>query len=186
MNIKQTPVITLLSTLLVFNIALSLWGLYNNRISQARICQAIATANDRVMTNQTGAVYDKATVAIHGDCIGNSFFLVPGFSKSEREELMNKKVSVVENKCPDEYANDDAGSAEYLASMDSWTNNFYDLHPNATLSDWSAARHQFYVDNNCTLALQRYQDAADGKADPEIMKQIERSLRETIESHATN
>jgi hypothetical protein len=181
---KKTIII--LSALLVVNICLSLWGLYNNRISQARICQAIAMVNDRVMTNQTGAVYDKATAAIHGDCIGNSFFLVPGFSKSEREELMNKKVSVVENKCPDEYATDDTGSAEYLASMDSWTNNFYDLHPGASLSDWSAARHQFYVDNNCTLTLQRYQDAEDGKADPETMKRIEMGIREAINNNATN
>lgn len=44
--------------------------------------------NDRVMINQTGAVYDKATVSIFNDCIGDSFFLVPGFSKKETAELL--------------------------------------------------------------------------------------------------
>jgi hypothetical protein len=62
-------------------------------------------------------------------------------------------------RCPDDYANDDAGSAEHLASMDKWTNDFYDAHPGATLSDWSAARYQFWVDNNCSKAIERYRKA---------------------------
>lgn len=66
-------------------------------------------------------------------------------------------------KCPDDYANDDAGSAEYLTATDKWTNDFYDSYPGATLSDWSAARIQFWKDNNCTAVLQRYKE---GKADP--------------------
>lgn len=167
--------IIILSVLLVTNICLSFWGLYNNRISQARICQAIAMVNDRVMTKLDGTVYDKATAGIHVECIGSSLFLVPGFSKKEIAEIISPKA-----KCPDEYGTDDAGSAEYLASMETWTNNFYDLHPEATLTDWSAARHQFYIDNNCTAALERYQEAKDGKADPETMKQIEMGIREAI------
>lgn len=83
---KKTTII--LSALLMFNISLSLWGLYNNRISHARICQAIAVVHDRVMTNQTGAIYDKATVNIHVECLGHSLFLVPGFSKKEIAEII--------------------------------------------------------------------------------------------------
>lgn len=81
--------------------------------------------------------------------------------------------SNITQKCPDDYAKDDAGSAEYLAAMDKWTNDFYDAHPGATLSDWSVARYQFWVDNNCTAALQRYQEAKEGKADPATMERIE-------------
>ena len=83
-------------------------------------------------------------------------------------------------KCPDDYANDDAGSAEYLAAMDKWTNDFYDAHPGASLSDWSAARHEFWVDNNCTAALQRYAEAKAGNADPETMKVIDGVLRDAL------
>lgn len=179
MSTFRTPTVLILSILLVLNIALSLWGLYNNRISHARICQSIAAVNDRIMTKLDGTVYDKATAGIHVECIGNSLFLVPGFSKKEIAEIMTPAP-----KCPDEYGTDDAGSAEYLASMDTWTNNFYDLHRDATLTDWSAARYQFYIDNNCTAALQRHQDATDGKADPEAMKQVEVSIREAIDGQS--
>ena len=36
--------------------------------------------------------------------------------------------------------------------------DFFDAHPDATLLDWSMARYQFWVDNNCTAALQRYEE----------------------------
>ena len=66
-------------------------------------------------------------------------------------------------RCPDDYATDDAGSAEYLASTDKWTNDFYNDHPGSTLSDWAEARYQFWVDHNCTLALQRYEQAKNNE-----------------------
>src|SRR3989344_399805 len=83
-------------------------------------------------------------------------------------------------KCPDDYATDNAGSAEYLAAMDKWTNDFYDVYPGATLSEWAAARHQFYVDNNCTAALQRYETAREGKADPLLMEPINEAIEEVL------
>ena len=83
-------------------------------------------------------------------------------------------------KCPDDYSNDDAGSAEYLAAMDKWTNDFYDAHPGATLSDWAEARHQFYISNHCAAALERYEQAKAGKADPEIMKRVDNVIRDAV------
>ncbi|MDO8514231.1 MAG: hypothetical protein Q7S50_01675 [bacterium] len=83
-------------------------------------------------------------------------------------------------KCPDDYANDDAGSAEYLAATDKWTNDFYDGHPGATLADWSAARYQFWIDNSCTAALQRYDEAKAGKADPAAMERIRSGIQDAI------
>ena len=74
--------VIILSALLILNICLTLWSLYNNRIAQARICQAIAMVNDNVMTKLDGSVFDKATAGIHADCNGNSFFLVPGFENN--------------------------------------------------------------------------------------------------------
>ncbi len=62
-------------------------------------------------------------------------------------------------KCPDDYPDTDAGSAEYLADFDNWTNDFYDSNPGATLTDWTQARVQYWEANNCEEALTRYQEA---------------------------
>ena len=72
------------------------------------------------------------------------------------------------------------GTAEYNSDLDRWSNNFYDTHPGATVSDWSTARYQFWVDNNCTAALQRYKDADDGKADPTVMNAINQEIQSVI------
>ena len=63
------------------------------------------------------------------------------------------------SRCPDDYADTDAGFNEKMADMNKWTNDFYDNHPNATLGDWNKARYQFWVDNKCTKALERYNQA---------------------------
>lgn len=97
------------------------------------------------------------------------------------QKLNSKQISVLQ-KCPDDYGTNDAGSAEYLADFDKWTNDFYDKHPGATLSEWSDARYQFWVDNKCTAALQRYKDAKDGKADPAVLEQIENTIRGAIDN----
>ena len=88
----------------------------------------------------------------------------------------------VAQKCPDDYADTDAGSAEYLAATDEWTNAFFDTHPGASLLKWARARHQFLVDNNCTAALQRYQDAKDGKTDPVTMEQVKNIIQEELQN----
>jgi hypothetical protein len=81
--------------------------------------------------------------------------------------------------CPDDFTNDDA----QLSAMNSWTNSFFDSHPDATMTDWANARHQFYVDNKCTISLQRYEDAKNGKADPETMKRVDNAIQEVINDH---
>ena len=79
-------------------------------------------------------------------------------------------------KCPDDYATNE----EQIVAFDKWTNDFYDANPEATITDWSKARHQFWVDNNCTTSLERYQSAQDGTADPATMKMIDDALQEAI------
>lgn len=63
------------------------------------------------------------------------------------------------SKCPDAYPDTDVGFNEKMADMNKWTNDFYDNHPGATLGDWNKARYQFWIDNNCTEALKRYNEA---------------------------
>ena len=94
---------------------------------------------------------------------------------------MSKQANT-QQKCPEDYGTDDAGSAEYLADFDKWTNDFYDNNPGATLTEWSAARVQYWKDNNCVAALARYKEAKDGKADPEIMDAINDSVQRAIEN----
>jgi hypothetical protein len=83
------------------------------------------------------------------------------------------KQANTQQRCPDDYGTDDAGSAEYLADFDRWTNDFYDNNPSATLSDWSKARYDYWVKNGCTAAIARYKEAKEGKADPKTMKKID-------------
>ncbi|MCX6717763.1 MAG: hypothetical protein NTU76_03775 [Candidatus Taylorbacteria bacterium] len=83
-------------------------------------------------------------------------------------------------KCPDEYGTTTAETTQYQIDFDKWTNNFYDSHHGATLSDWSKARYQFWIENGCTEAIQRYNEAKDGKADPVIMNEIKDNIQESI------
>lgn len=89
---------------------------------------------------------------------------------------------IVIQKCPEDYTNDDAGSAQKLADLDKWTGDFYDAHPGATLTDWSLARHQYWVDNKCTKALQAYQDYKDGKVGSTTVKKINDGIQEAVNS----
>jgi len=83
-------------------------------------------------------------------------------------------------KCPDDYGTDDAGSAEYLAAINKWTNDFFDAHEGATMIEWAQARRQFWIDNNCTAALESYEQAKAGNVDPETMKMVDGIIRDVI------
>src|SRR6185369_16523543 len=74
--------------------------------------------------------------------------------------------------CPDDFGTDDAGSAAYTASVDGWTNAFFDSHPDASMTDWAEARHQYWIDNHCTAALQSYEDVKAGKVDSAKMEMV--------------
>lgn len=66
-----------------------------------------------------------------------------------------KLASIQQFKCPENYTEDDAGTEEYKNALTSWTSEFFEANPKATSSDWSMAKSQFWVDNNCTVALER-------------------------------
>ncbi len=81
--------------------------------------------------------------------------------------------------CPDDFAT----SEESTAAMNAWTNSYFDTHLDASMGDWARARRQFYVDNHCIAALERVQQAEDGKADPETMNIINDVLRDEIDAY---
>src|ERR1043166_7686638 len=94
------------------------------------------------------------------------------------------KLSAHSPKCPDDFGTDDAGSAAYLASTDKFTNDFFDQNPDASLTDWANARHQFWVDNHCVAALERYEQAKAGNADPKTMEAVNKVIEETLSSRS--
>lgn len=73
------------------------------------------------------------------------------FYKSPAPEIGSTRT-----KCPESYTEDDAGTTEYRNALIDWTSEFFETNPKATSSDWSIARSQFRIDNNCTVAIQRY------------------------------
>ncbi len=78
--------------------------------------------------------------------------------------------------CPSAYTT----TEEATASFQAFTNNFYDAHPDASLSDLAAARHDFYVSHHCTQELAAYQQAVDGNADPATMKMIDQAIGKVL------
>jgi len=58
-------------------------------------------------------------------------------------------------KCPEEYTEDNIGTSEYKEVLTKWTSKFFKENPKATMSDWSIAKTQLWIDNNCTIAIQR-------------------------------
>lgn len=86
-------------------------------------------------------------------------------------------------KCPEDYAEDDAGTAEYRNVLIDWTSSFIEANPGATMSDWSIAKSQLWLDNNCVEALQRLKmsgEVADLKpwerVDYEVQNALEKAM----------
>lgn len=71
------------------------------------------------------------------------------FSKSPASE------QIAYQKCPEDYAENDIGTAEYRDALIDWTSEFFETHPRATVSDWAMVKYQLWVDNNCVVAMQR-------------------------------
>jgi len=90
---------------------------------------------------------------------------------------------VAHQKCPDDYA--DSELSQYNIDFDKWTNEFYDTHPDATLSDWSNARYKFWVINDCVAALKRYNEVKNGTADNAKMTAIRTMVSEMVISTST-
>ena len=79
--------------------------------------------------------------------------------------------------CPDDYPDNDAGSDAYLADTNRWTNEYFDANPGSDMGGWAQARKQFWVDNDCTEALQRYEESKAGEPDPATVETVRDSLQ---------
>ncbi len=93
--------------------------------------------------------------------------------------LYPKKIKIM---CPEDFPNTDAGDEQRMSALDNWSKEFHSSYPDATVGGWATARRQFYVDNNCAVALKNYDDAIAGKADPEKMNIINNVIKNATQS----
>jgi hypothetical protein len=58
--------------------------------------------------------------------------------------------------CPDDYATFEESSAAF----DEWLVAYLETNPQASVPEMTEARKQFYIENNCTAALERFEEGA--------------------------
>ena len=80
--------------------------------------------------------------------------------------------------CPDDFKNPN----QEIASFYEWAKEFVDENPNATMSEFSQARRDFYVENKCKEALKRYDDYMAGNVDEETRQLIEMTIKKEIKN----
>lgn len=56
--------------------------------------------------------------------------------------------------CPDDYAT----FKESSAAFDEWLVTYLETKPQASVPEMTEARKQFYIENNCTAALERFEE----------------------------
>lgn len=78
--------------------------------------------------------------------------------------------------CPDDFKD----PKQEIASFTQWVKEFAEKYPNATNSDLSKARKDFYIKNNCTEALKRYDDYMAGNIDEDTKKLIEMVIKQEM------
>lgn len=81
---------------------------------------------------------------------------------------LSKRDAYADLLCPTQYPTAEAAATGFQQFSD----QYYAAHPNGSLQDMLAARIDFYKSHNCTVELERYQQAMDGTADPAAMAKI--------------
>lgn len=63
-------------------------------------------------------------------------------------------ISIDKPICPDDYAT----SEESSAAFDEWLVAYLETSPQASVPEMTEARKQFYIENNCRAALERFEE----------------------------
>src|SRR3989344_7787238 len=92
----------------------------------------------------------------------------------EPPQLTDEEFSAL--RCPDTYAN----SQDRIKGFDMFVSAFFEINPGATYADLAQARHEFYVEYNCTEALKRESDYLNGRLDEETEQAIERVMSDAF------
>ena len=86
------------------------------------------------------------------------------------EQVINEPV------CPDVFKDAQAEIISFLK----WSDKFSSKYPNVSLEQISAARIDFYVENNCVEAFKRHDDFLVGKMDEETKQLIEIATKQKV------
>lgn len=105
--------------------------------------------------------------------VAGYFYITPD-PQNEPPQLTDEEFSAL--RCPDEYQN----SEDRIKGFDMFVSAFFEINPGATYADLAQARHEFYVEFNCTEALKRESDYLSGNVDPETQASIERVMDEAF------
>lgn len=95
------------------------------------------------------------------------------------------KLVATQFKCPENYTEDDAGAVKYRNALIDWTTSYFETNPKAVMSDWSMAKSQFWVDNNCIEAIRRSKLSgmvADLKPWEKVDYEVQNALDKAINS----
>lgn len=76
-------------------------------------------------------------------------------------------------KCPQEYSDVEEGQAAF----DTFTSNFYDKNPSASMRDFAKARLSFYKKHNCAEELKKYTAAAPDDIEKQIDSMVENATQ---------
>jgi len=99
------------------------------------------------------------------------------------EELTEAEGAIRENLvnpiCPDDFKDPE----QEVAAFDEWAKDFMYKNPTATIKEFSKARRDFYLENNCKEALKRYDDYMAGNVDEETKQLIESVIKEQMGSN---
>jgi len=165
---------------------------------QGNIYHPIEVYNSVVVASSE-AVLDKDGVALNQNpiegqaqlspqvpCTWNLLADVPTDAKNLTLDLMmNGIVGYPPKKCPQDYPNTDEGDRERRAAMNNWTNEYFDTHNDATITDWSNARMDFYKEYNCTEALKNIADIKNGTASPALVDK-EKAVNAAVDNWVAN
>lgn len=112
-------------------------------------------------------------------------FITAGLFFGQNTNTTEQKIVSVPTtlKCPESYLENDTGTKEYKDALATWTYEFFESHPQATMSDWSVAKSQFWRDNNCTVAIERSKmsgEVSDLKPWEQVDYKIQKALDEGL------
>lgn len=100
-------------------------------------------------------------------------------NKNWMEKITENQINPI---CPDDFKD----PKQEIASFSEWVREFTEKYSNATNSDLSEARKNFYIENNCTEALKRYKDYMNGNVDEETKQLIEIAIKQEMKNKIIN
>lgn len=88
-------------------------------------------------------------------------------------------------KCPEDYTEDSVDTEEYKNALTTWTSEFFEINPDAMVSDWLLAKSKLWRDNGCFEALEQLKksgEVKDLKSWELVDYEVQRGIQNTLEA----